>query len=174
MRQLSYPLHIICTDWIILCHKASHASVHSCHRFLPAAVLAHMDLPEDSQMYRFIVLFQSKKKRKKRQNEKAGTNVICALVTDYLLHYFKSDLRSDSLTHPVTVQAKYRPILAVAHTLLTFTLALIKTLYFLFHRNFGISTALAALEEQARTAVSQPRPSILSGAWLSPTLTTRL
>lgn len=47
MRQLSSPLHIISTDWIILCHKASHASVHSCHRFSPAAALAHMDLPEN-------------------------------------------------------------------------------------------------------------------------------
>lgn len=42
------------------------------------------------------------------------------------------------------------------------------------HRNFGISTALAAQESQAKTAASQTRPSSLSGAPLSATPMTHL
>lgn len=79
-------------------------------------------------------------------------NVVCALVTDYLLHYFKSDLSSDNLTHPVTVRAKYRPILAVARTLLTFTLALKKTPLFPLSqklRNFHSLSCLGVTGEDS-------------------------
>lgn len=65
--------------------------------------------------------------------------VDCPLATSGYL------LQTDSLTYPVTMQAEYEPNLAVACTLLTFHVAL-KKLLFLFPRNFGISTALAALE----------------------------
>lgn len=49
-----------------------------------------------------------------------------------------------------------------------------KTTFLSSHRNFGISTALAALESQAKTAASPARPSLLSGAPLSATPTTHL